>query len=248
MYSDSAWWILGGAIAGLIAGSFIATLVIRWPQARGLGGRSACDACGRALDIRDLVPVVSFLFVRGRCRTCGVGIDAKHVAIELTSGLIGAAAVTVAPNLFGIAGALFGWQLLTLAALDVEHYWLPDKLTALLALSGFAVAIAMERDQLVARLIGGAVGFGALFVIAWVYQRMRGRAGMGAGDPKLLGAIGLWLGWQSLPLVLVGASGLGLIAALLMRLRGQSVAADTRLPLGALMAVAAFPLWIWAQR
>jgi leader peptidase (prepilin peptidase) / N-methyltransferase len=246
--NGSAWWMLGGAIAGLIAGSFIATLVIRWPQGRGLGGRSACDACDRTLEIRNLFPVASFVLQRGRCIGCGAAIDPRHVAIELTSGLIGALAMLVAPNLLGVAGALFGWQLLALAALDVEHYWLPDRLTALLAASGLAATFLLEHDQFVARLIGGVAGFGSLFVIAWLYQKIRRMAGMGAGDPKLLGSIGLWLGWQALPVVLVGASSLGLMTALLMCLRGQSVAADTRLPLGALMAIAAFPLWIWAQR
>jgi leader peptidase (prepilin peptidase) / N-methyltransferase len=246
--TGTVWWVLGGAIAGLIAGSFIATLLIRWPQGRDLRGRSSCDACGRALDIIDLVPVAGFALQGGLCRTCKAVIDPRHVTIELTCGLIGAIAMLVAPNPLGMAGAIFGWQLLALAALDVEHYWLPNMLTALLAATGLAATLLVEPDQTVARLSGGACGFGALFVIAWAYQRVRGKAGMGAGDPKLLGGIGLWLGWQALPLVLVGASGFGLIGAVLMRLRGQPIAADTRLPLGALMAVAAFPLWIWAQR
>jgi leader peptidase (prepilin peptidase) / N-methyltransferase len=243
---DPAWWMLGGALLGLIAGSFIATLVIRWPRDEGLGGRSKCDGCGRALSIRDLIPVLSFILARGQCRTCGARIDARHLAIELTAAVIGAVALWIVPGWAGLAGALFGWQLIALAALDVEHFWLPNVLTAVLAATGLLAAL-LDPATLQDRLIGGAAGFASLFLIAWTYKRLRGRDGLGAGDPKLLGAIGCWLGWQALPLVLVGASGIGLIALVLMRLRGQAIAATTRMPLGALMAVAAFPLWVWAQ-
>jgi leader peptidase (prepilin peptidase) / N-methyltransferase len=239
-------WPLGGTLLGLIAGSFIATLVIRWPHGDALGGRSKCDACGRTLGLLDLMPVISFLLARGKCRTCGAQIDTRHLAIELTSAVIGAVAIWIAPGWAGLAGALFGWQLIALIALDVEHFWLPNVLTATLAATGLLTAL-LDPHMLPDRLIGGATGFASLFLIAWSYKRIRGRDGLGAGDPKLLGAIGCWLGWQALPLVLITASGIGLIAVVLMMARGQSIAATTRLPLGALMAVAAFPLWIWAQ-
>lgn len=244
MIIDVAWWALGGAMVGLIAGSFIATLVIRWPQGRRFGGRSACDGCGRVLGLRDLIPVLSWAFSGGKCRTCGAGIDWRHPTIEVVAGLIGAAAMGLQPELHGFAGALFGWQLLALAALDFEHFWLPDWLTGVLAISGLAFGAVGVGIDLPSRLIGGAVGFAALFAISWAYRRLRGRAGMGGGDPKLLGAIGCWLGWQSLPYVLIGASMIGLATALTMLVRGKDVAVTTRLPFGALMAVAAFPFWL----
>lgn len=239
----TAWFVLGGGVAGLIAGSFIATLVLRWPQGRGLGGRSRCDGCARVLGIRDLVPVASYLAVRGRCRACGAEIDRRHLRIEAACAFIGALALGVAPGVAGMAGALFGWQLLALAALDFEHFWLPDRLTGLLGLTGL-LAACVTGDPLAARLIGGAAGFASLFMIAWIYERLRGRKGMGAGDPKLLGAIGLWLGWRALPFVLVAASAVGLLAVAVAALRGKRIAGDTRLPLGTLMALAAFPVWI----
>ncbi len=239
----TAWFVLGGGVAGLIAGSFIATLVLRWPQGRGLGGRSRCDGCARVLGIRDLVPVASYLAVRGRCRACGAEIDRRHLRIEAACAFIGALALGVAPGVAGMAGALFGWQLLALAALDFEHFWLPDRLTGLLGLTGLLAACA-TGDPLAARLIGGAAGFASLFMIAWIYERLRGRKGMGAGDPKLLGAIGIWLGWRALPFVLVAASAVGLLAVAVAALRGKRIAGDTRLPLGTLMALAAFPVWI----
>ena len=243
--NDAVLWAVAGALTGLIAGSFIATLMIRWPQDRSLGGRSACDACDRTLSVRDLAPLLSWAIAAGKCRTCGARIDWRHPAVELAAGLIGLVALIAEPGLGGIAGALFGWQLLTLAALDFEHFWLPNRLTALLAVSGLALGLVGVGAPIVDRIIGGSAGFAALFAIAWTYRRLRGREGMGGGDPKLLGAIGCWLGWQFLPFVLLGASAVGMVVALVMLTRGQSVAADTRLPLGSLMAISAFPVWIF---
>lgn len=241
---DAAWWALGGAIAGLVAGSFIGTLVIRWPAGRTLKGRSACDGCGRSLGARDLIPLLSAILVRGRCRTCGKPIDWRHSTIEAGAALIGVVAMIALPGLDGVAAALFGWQLLTLAALDAEHYWLPDCLTGVLALTGLAFGVAGVGVDLSARMIGGAAGFASLFVIAWIYRNVRRRDGMGGGDPKLLGAIGCWMGWQPLPYVLVGASLIGLTFVLILKVRGSDVRGSTRLALGTLMAVAALPLYL----
>lgn len=154
------------------------------------------------------------------------------------------AAGTVATGPDALAGVAFGWLLLALAALDATEYWLPDTLTGSLAVAGLISGLAGIEPDLTGRLIGGAVGFGLLWAIARLYHATRGRDGLGGGDPKLLGAIGLWLGWQALPIVLLGASlaGLGLVVArLVMR---QPVKADDRLPFGALLAAAAFAVWL----
>jgi leader peptidase (prepilin peptidase) / N-methyltransferase len=225
----------------LIIGSFTATLVIRWPEGRSvMAGRSHCDQCGVQLGALDLIPIVSHLITRGKCRACGAAIDPRHLAIELVSALVGATAIAVAPGAIGLGGALFGWILIALTALDTEHFWLPDRLTLPLAALGIGLGLGTLQD----RLAGGMVGYGVLALIALVYKRARGREGLGGGDPKLFGAIGAWLGWQSLPYVLLGASGAGLMWVLFRQLRGTPVAATDRLPLGALMAIVAFPLWI----
>lgn len=237
---------IAGMLLGLIIGSFLATLILRWPENRSVvGGRSCCDHCGHQLRARELVPVVSFILQAGKCRRCGAEIATDHLAIELAAALIGGLALFAAPGLEGLAGALFGWLLLTLAALDVKHHWLPDRLTLVLAVSGLAASLLFADPSLQDRLIGGFAGFISLAIIAALYKSIRKRDGLGGGDPKMLGAIGCWLGWQALPFVILGASAVGLLVALSWRLRGTGVDRETMLPLGSLMAIAAFPLWLF---
>lgn len=241
-----AWaWPLFGFLLGAIVGSYLATLLIRWP--RGLsasGGRSRCDGCGQVLGARALVPLLSFLLLRGRCRACGSPIDWRHPAMEAAAAWIGVIAFLLLPGPQGFAAALFGWLLLALAALDVAHLWLPDRLTGALAVAGIAGALLGLPPAPGAHLIGGMAGYGALALIAWGYRRTRGREGLGAGDAKLLGAIGLWTGWEVLPFILLLASGAGLLCVGALALAGRPVTATTRLPLGALLAVAAWPVWL----
>lgn len=242
---NQAEWALGLGVLGAILGSFIATLVVRWPEGRSVvRGRSACDACGRTLTAAELVPILSAIVLRGRCRACGTPIDPAHRRIELAALAIGASAGWVAPGAEGVAGAVFGWLLLALAALDVAALWLPDALTVPLAAVGIATAAPGFAPPWQDRAIGGALGFGVLWVVGAVYRRIRGRVGMGGGDPKLFGAIGLWLGWQLLPAVLLLACLAGLAIVILRHLHGRAVARTDALPLGALLAAAAYPAWL----
>jgi leader peptidase (prepilin peptidase)/N-methyltransferase len=231
------------AILGAIFGSFIAALVARWPQDGSvLAGRSHCEGCGRTLTAHELVPVISWIAQRGKCRTCGIAIGRDAIAIELMAMVIGAGAMLLAPGPNGVLAAIFGWLLLPLAWLDLRHYWLPDRLTLLLAVVGVAFAYFARSAFFIDHLIGGVAGYTLLWLIASGYRLLRGREGLGGGDPKLFGAIGLWLGWQALPFVLLGASGVGLVAALIIAKRGGAIAAESRFPLGALLAFAAWPM------
>ena len=235
--------ILGG-LAGLIIGSFIAALTARWPQGRSIAdGRSRCDSCHAVLGPSELVPVLSYLVQRGKCRHCGAAIQPRHLAIEIAAGGVGAAALAMHPGAYGVAGAVFGWALLALLVLDVEHMWLPDRLTLPLALGGLAATYALSMP-LLDSLIGVAAGWASLAGIAKGYKALTGRTGIGGGDPKLFGAIGAWLGWFPLPFVLVFAAVLGLLLVLYDRLSGRPVTRYSRVPLGALLAAAAWPLWL----
>lgn len=237
-----------GLIAGAILGSFIATLVVRWPKGRSvLHGRSSCDSCGRRLGVADLVPLLSYVMARGRCRSCGQPINPRHPTIELAAAAIGGISLAVAPGLAGIAGALLGWQLLALAALDLEHHWLPDPLNLLLLATGLAAGLTGMEPPIAERLIGAAFGFAMLWMIAALYKRVRKREGLGGGDPKMLRAIGAWLGWQAIPTVLLIAAGMGLAVVLIARIGGRHYALADRIAFGALMAPAAWLTWIFAE-
>jgi len=238
-----------GLLLGAIVGSFLATILIRWPQGKSIiASRSRCDACGAPLGVRDLVPILSYAALHGRCRRCGGGIDQRHLAAELAAATVGVVALIAHPLPLALATMLFGLWLLLLAMLDVEHHWLPDRLTLPLIPLGLLAAWGGFGPPLLDRAVGAALGWGALALMALAYRRLRGREGLGGGDPKLLAAIGAWVGAIQLPLILVGAGVLGLVAALLMRLRGHEVGATTRLPLGALLAVAAWPAWLVVAR
>lgn len=233
---------LAGGIAGAIIGSFLATLILRWPQGRGVArGRSACDGCGRTLAPYELIPLLSALIARGRCRTCAAPIDPLHDRIEAGCAIIGALALGVIPDLGGIGWALLGWLLLTLAVLDWRHFWLPDALTLPLAFLGFTIGLWATDVTLVDRAIGAALGYGALLAIALAYRALRGRDGLGLGDAKLLGALGAWFGWQALPFILLIAASTGLAV---MLATGRAKDRTARAPLGTFLALATLPAWI----
>ncbi len=236
-----------GAAAGLVAGSFLATALIRWPKGQGVArGRSRCDRCGEPLRAWELVPLLSYAVQRGRCRSCGARIDSRHPAVEVAAATVGVVAMIAHPLPLGAVTALLGWWLLLVAMLDLEHQWLPDRLTLPLIPLGLAAAWAGFGPPLAERALGAAIGWAALVLIALLYRRLRGREGMGGGDPKLLGAIGAWIGAWQLPAILLGAGLIGLAAVLLMRLRGEAVSAASRLPLGTLMVLTAWPVWLVA--
>lgn len=238
-------WGLTGLVLGTIVGSFLAVAAIRWPQGRQVSrGRSACDHCGRTLGPVDLIPIAGFLIRRGRCATCGGAIERRHLMIEVAAALIGLVSCLVAPGPVGLAGAVFGWMLLLLAVLDIEHFWLPDRVTYLLALLGIAAGAAGLPPFPNDRLIGLASGFASLWLVGALYRALRKREGLGRGDPKLFGAIGAWVGWTALPYVLLLAGLAGIASVLIARARGEAVSATTRVPLGALMAIAAWPIWL----
>jgi leader peptidase (prepilin peptidase)/N-methyltransferase len=241
--SDAARFLIGCGL-GAIIGSFLGAIVTRWPRGEGVvRGRSRCDSCDRTLGPLELVPLIGALVARGRCRTCGVRIDPIHSFMEAGAALIGGLALWLLPL---PAAGLFmtgGWILLTLAVLDARHFWLPDALTLPLAAIGLTVGDWVLPAPFLDRAIGAGIGYAGLFLLAVSYRRLRGRDGLGLGDAKLLGAIGAWMGWQALPIVLLTASAAGLLWVLFLYLRGRSVDATMRLPLGTFLCMAVIPTW-----
>jgi leader peptidase (prepilin peptidase) / N-methyltransferase len=231
------WFLIGGgAILGAICGSFIAALCRRWPKSQSVTrGRSRCDSCSQMIACFDLIPVISYVLLRGRCRNCSAKIGADALIIELVASTIGALSFLILPAPQALAASVFGWLLLPLIVLDLRHLWLPDRLIIALALTSALVGPLLTPQLSISdRLVGATAGYFALEAIRQIYRAVRKRDGMGAGDPKLFAALGIWLGWQSLPLVLLLASMLGLIWALAARVKTQA-----ELPLGSFLGAAA---------
>jgi leader peptidase (prepilin peptidase)/N-methyltransferase len=240
-----------GAIFGAVIGSFLATLFLRWPAGLGVaGGRSRCDGCGTVLAVHSLVPLLSFAWQRGHCVSCGARIDPVHPLMELAAAAIGglAGAMFAGEPAVAVAGAVFGWQLLLLGALDLGHRWLPDRLNLILAATGLGFAALDGWLMLRDALAGMMAGYLTLELVRRLYRRLRGREGLGGGDPKLFGAIGAWLGWVWLPWALVCASLAGLGVAAMLALADRSLPSNLRHPLGTLLALAAWPIWIFARQ
>lgn len=240
-------WCIAGLVLGLIVGSFTGALVGRWPKGEKVSlGRSRCDTCRKTLPAHHLVPVLSYAMLGGKCRACGSAISPRHVAAELMAAAIGLLAFTVSPDLTGVAGALFGWLLLAIALLDLEYFWVPNRLTMPLTIVGLSFGAVGLLPSLPDRAIGAVAGYLTLSLIAHCYQRLRSREGLGAGDAKLLGGIGAWLGWQVLPVVILGAGILGLVWVAVDRIRGVAISSSTKLPLGTLLAASAWICWLYA--
>lgn len=243
--------VTAAGLIGAAIGSFVGAALMRMPEGRSLiVGRSACDACGAAIRPLDLIPLVSWLALRGHCRDCGARIGLWQPACELGGAMIGVLPVLTAPPDLMLPAMLFGWQLLLLAVLDARHLWLPRSLSALLAVSGAGWALldswqAQSPAPAIMAVVGGLLGFGLLWGVARAYRLLRGRHGIGGGDPLLLGAIGLWIGPVGVIWTLLGGSLIGLAAALAMLATRRAVAGDTMLPLGTLLALAAWPVFVW---
>jgi leader peptidase (prepilin peptidase)/N-methyltransferase len=207
------WFLpLNLALLGAVWGSFIAALCSRWPNGESIGaGRSRCDQCGTNIAAYDLIPIVSFILLKGKCRACGKKIGALPLIFEVTAILVGTFPILFLPPIQAVGAAVFGWLLLPLVFLDWRHFWLPDRLLILLAIAGPLAGLLLNPSVTwFDRGVGMVAGFASLEAIRVVFKRWRGYEGMGAGDPKLFGALGIWVGWQALPMILLGASAIGL--------------------------------------
>lgn len=141
--------------------------------------------------------------------------------------------------------AVLGWMLLLIAVVDAERFWLPDQLTLPLGAAGLGAAILPGGTGLMNAAIGAAVGFASLWLLAFAYRRLRGREGLGGGDPFLLAAGGAWVGWIGLPSVLVWASAAGLSVALASRWGKRRLRGDDRLPFGTFLAIGVWMTWLF---
>ncbi len=244
-------WV--GFIFGMVIGSFLNVCIYRLPVSRSIvRPRSQCPQCGHPIRAFDNIPVLSYLVLRGRCRDCGARIPLRYPLVEALSGAFAAMAVAR----FG-----FGWQaalmfaliaaLLVITFIDLDHRIIPDAITLPGIPIGLAASFGPGWISPSESLIGILAGGGSLFLVAWGYQLITQREGMGGGDIKLLAMIGAFMGWKGVLFTIFVASLTGTLAgmALICRRRGDMKLA---VPFGPFLAVGAIAylfigteLWSW---
>ena len=209
--------------------------------------RSACPHCGHPISALENIPLVSWLWLRGRCRVCQAPISARYPLVELLTGLA-TACVAWHFNLgWPLLGALgLTWTLIALTFIDLDKMLLPDQLTLPLLWAGLLLNLLGGLASLQDAVIGAIAGYLLLWSLYWSFKLLTGKEGMGYGDFKLLAALGAWLGWQSLPLILILSSVVGAVVGItLMLLRRHQQ--GNPIPFGPYLAMAGWIALIWGE-
>jgi len=260
-----------GLIFGLLIGSFLNVVILRFPQqlkdgwqhdSRDFLGlepqptepvtlskpRSRCPGCGVAIKAHHNIPVLSYLFLRGRCKACAAPISIQYPLVELLSGLIGAFFVYQ----YGLSAITFyslalSYSLLVLTGIDLHEKLLPDQITLPLLWLGLFTNLSGTFVPLGEAVIGAIAGYLSLWMVFWAFKLITGKEGMGYGDFKLLGALGAWMGWQMLPMVILLSTAVGAvvgIAGIIFAGRGR----ETQIAFGPFLAMAGWIAFVWGDK
>lgn len=259
-------------VLGLIVGSFLNVVILRLPVMLDRRWRaqaheilnpekttnaeerfdlahpaSHCPRCHHQIRARENIPVISFLFLRGKCAECHVPISWRYPIVELATGILSAViAWRYGYSWITGVGLLFTWSLIALTVIDYDTQLLPDDITLPLLWLGLLINTANLLTPLSSAVIGAAAGYGSLWFVYHAFKLLTGKEGMGFGDFKLLGALGAWLGWQQLPLIILASSFIGAIVGItIIVLFGR----DRRLPIpfGPFLAAAGWVAFMWGD-
>ncbi|MGN6702103.1 MAG: prepilin peptidase, partial [Burkholderiaceae bacterium] len=262
---------LAAGVIGLVIGSFLNVVIHRLPimmqresdnyVAQELGRplpheerfnlmtpRSRCPHCAHPIGAAENIPVFSYLWLRGKCLECKTAISARYPAIELLTGALSAFLIWhFGSGPAGLATLLFAWLLIAMTFIDADTQLLPDDLTLPLLWCGLLVNLKGVFVPLDEAVIGAAAGYLALWSIYWLFKLATGKEGMGYGDFKLLAALGAWLGWKMLPVIVLLSSFVGAIAGIAMIVlsrRGR----DNPIPFGPYLAAAGLLALLYGDR
>jgi leader peptidase (prepilin peptidase)/N-methyltransferase len=211
--------------------------------------RSRCPHCQHAITMWENIPVISWLVLKGKCSACGVKISARYPTIELlTAVMTTIIAIMLPPSLWAIAVIFFSFALIALTFIDIDTMLLPDQITLPLMWAGIAAAlVGLSPVSLQDAIIGAMVGYLSLWSLFWCFKLITGKEGMGYGDFKLLAALGAWLGWQSLPFVVLLSSLVGAVCGIIL-LRVQRSDSQTPFSFGPYLAMAGWISILWGDQ
>ncbi|GGC07981.1 type 4 prepilin-like proteins leader peptide-processing enzyme [Oxalicibacterium flavum] len=248
-------------IFGLLAGSFLNVVIHRVPKMMQresdnyvasesnlppphqdrynlMVPRSACPQCGHQITALENIPVVSYALLGGKCKECKTPISLRYPVVELLSGALSALLVwRFGSGLAGLATLVFVWLLIAMSFIDIDTQLLPDDLTLPLLWLGLLVNLDGTFVPLQEAVIGAAAGYLSLWSIYWLFKLVTGKEGMGHGDFKLLAALGAWLGWKMLPVIILLSSAVGAVVGIgliVLARRGR----DIPIPFGPYLAAA----------
>lgn len=208
---------------------------------------SACPKCGHRIRAIENIPLVSYALLRGRCSQCKTPISPRYPLVELAGGVLAAFIAWRYGFTLATAGALvFVWALLALTVIDIDTQLLPDDITLPLLWAGLVFNLTGTFAPLPEAVIGAAAGYMSLWLVYWLFKIATGKEGMGFGDFKLLAAIGAWVGWKLLPLVILLSSLVGAlvgVALILTRRHGRA----TPIPFGPYLAAAGLIAMLWGN-
>jgi leader peptidase (prepilin peptidase)/N-methyltransferase len=263
-------WIFAAAVLGLAVGSFLNVVIHRLPkmmenewalqcaelrneeppeQARyNLAvPRSACPHCGHQITAAENIPVVSWLALRGKCSACKAPISPRYPLVEAANALLWVACVVhFGPSVPAVGAMFFTSCLLVLALIDFDTTLLPDDITLPLLWAGLLLNLPGIYTGLGSAVVGAMAGYLSLWSVYWGFKLLTGKEGMGYGDFKLLAAMGAWLGWKMLPLLILLSSFVGAligIALMILAKRGK----DIPMPFGPYLAAAGVIALFWGD-
>ena len=229
-------------------------VITRLPQGESFwGGRSRCPQCRSPLSWYDNIPLCSYVWLRGRCRSCGAAIPWRYPLVELAGGLMTLALWHTFPDkLLLLAYAPFGLALIALTAIDLEHRLLPDAITIPGIILGLLLSLVLPQFSFPEAAAGALVGAALFYGVGRLYEKWFGRRGLGGGDVKMLAMIGAFLGVWALPLVILISAGLGTLTGLIRVLvQGPGARGQWRtisLPYGPFLAAGAGCYLFWGER
>lgn len=274
------------AALGLMIGSFLNVVIHRLPimldrewraQCREITGaeapadqtegatynllkpRSTCPSCQHQITALENIPLISYLFLKGRCRGCRARISPRYPLIELLTGLISVMVVCR----FGFtpeaaAALVLSWALIALSGIDFDHKLLPDVITLPLVWAGLLLSLLSQYAashwghttlfvKPEASIAGAAIGYLVLWGVYWLFKFVTGKEGMGYGDFKLLAALGAWLGYLQLPLIVIGSALVGAVTGIIMIV---AMGRDRQIPIpfGPFLAAAGWVAMMWGER